>query len=226
MTNTDISSLSIFILFSALSSSLSTSGRTQWSTWMVQDRFLRSQWPVTKVALASLQQSGRNELILSQWQWRWTWWCRWWQLLLLRHDNEEMTKVDGFQEPGSFRQVIVIVNPFFFHSCHLIRLPFPHSKLNVLSLSNGAKNTPRTFKLFLAGYPLPSLRAPSCKPTNIFKILQSGNVMLLYNPYLLGLADSVIWPKSQSLSYDCLGSKLMGGLGGPWAWWVMGNGAR
>ena len=52
--------------------------------------------------------------IKSIWQRRWTWWCRWWQLLLLRHDNEEMTKVDGFQEPGSFRQVIVIVNPFFF----------------------------------------------------------------------------------------------------------------
>ena len=67
-----------------------------------------------------------------------------------RHDNEEMTKVDGFQEPGSFRQVIVIVNPFFFLSCHLIHLPFPHSKLNVFSLSNAAKNTPRTSKLFLA----------------------------------------------------------------------------
>ena len=32
--------------------------------------------------------------------------------------------------------------------------------------------------------------------------------------------------KFQGLSYDCLGSKLMGGKGGPWAWWVQGNGAR
>ena len=58
--------ITIIILFLALSSSLSTPGRTQWLTWMVQDRFLRSQWPVTRVALASLQQSGRNELISSQ----------------------------------------------------------------------------------------------------------------------------------------------------------------
>ena len=35
-------------------------------------------------------------------------------IIVTRHDNEEMTKVDGFQEPGSFRQVIVIVNPFLF----------------------------------------------------------------------------------------------------------------
>ena len=82
---------------------------------MVQDLFLHSWSPVTRLAMASLQQSGQNQ----------------YQdnngdddghdnHFFSRHDNEEMTKVDGFQEPGSFRQVIVIVNPFFFLSCHLL----------------------------------------------------------------------------------------------------------
>ena len=139
---------------SSSSSFSSSSGRTQWLIWMV----LRISLIIVIISIMNMiredtvidldgpgplppfsvtcYKSGtgfttaiRSKPILSQWQRRWRWWCQWWQWVLLRHDNEEMTKVDGFQEPGSFRQVIVIVYPFFFLSCHLIHLPFPHCKL-------------------------------------------------------------------------------------------------
>ena len=85
---------------------------------MVQDLFLHSRSPVTRLAMASLQQSGQNQ----------------YQddngvddghdnHFFSRHDNEEMTKVDGFQEPGSFRQVTAVVDSFF--SFHFISYTFP-----------------------------------------------------------------------------------------------------
>ena len=103
---------------SSSSSSSFSSGRTQWSTWMVQDLFHLSLWPVTRVAGASLQQSGRKQYQNNNGEDD----GRAKHYYLSRHDNEEMTKVDGFQEPGSFRQVnvIVMVNSFFFLSFYII----------------------------------------------------------------------------------------------------------